>query len=355
MTIKPLMNTICLACKAFYHPRINPVVNDRLVACRAKREMTLYMKAKLTKFKFFVLSDSSNGYNVDFSVYTGKNSFPTDRGLSHGAVMSLLDRKVLGSGYHVYMDDFYTSPKSQTCLLWCLVLVEHTETRGRTSQRLQLSHWAEAPAWDPSGGFGTGLLCVWSGWTRKWCLFVPPSMLPIWERTCKWKSKQNIHGRQSLFRVLHPWLHTTSTWGVLTCPISCCNTTPHNTKQWSGTEKSFYTSWTLPPTKLSYCTKSCLATWLPISSWKSLLPSSVAYHRKQHQNSLAQTMCQFQEISWLQTSEELLLLVAGSVCIAKQVHGKKQQTPWKCLACDVHLCLQLNINFSRNGTKVCDC
>ncbi|XP_016314883.1 piggyBac transposable element-derived protein 4-like [Sinocyclocheilus anshuiensis] len=114
--IKPLMDTIRLACKAFYHPRRNVAVKERLVACRANTGMTVYMKAKLTKFKFFVLSDSSNGYTVDFSVYTGKNSFLTDRGLSYDAVMSLLDRKVLGSGYHVYMDDFYTSPKLFTDL-----------------------------------------------------------------------------------------------------------------------------------------------------------------------------------------------------------------------------------------------
>uniref|UniRef100_A0A8C2CEM4 PiggyBac transposable element-derived protein domain-containing protein n=1 Tax=Cyprinus carpio TaxID=7962 RepID=A0A8C2CEM4_CYPCA len=114
--IKPLMNTIRLVCKAFYHPRRNLAVKERLVACRANIGMTAYMKAKLTKFKFFVLSDSSNGYTVDFSVYTGKNSFPADRGLSYDAVMSLLDRKVLGSGYHVYMDDFYTSHKLFTDL-----------------------------------------------------------------------------------------------------------------------------------------------------------------------------------------------------------------------------------------------
>ncbi len=244
---------------------------------------------------------------------------------------------------------------SQTCLLWSLVLVGRTETRGRTSRRLQLSHCAGAPAGDPSGGFGTGLLCVWSGWTRKWCPYVPPSMLPIQESACKGKSKHNIHGRQSLFHVLHLWLHTTSTWGVLTCPISCCSTTLHSTKPWSGTEKSSYTSWTLPPTTLSYCTKSCLATWLPISSWKSLLQSSVAYHRKQHQKSLAQTMCQFQELSWLQTSEELLPLVAGSVCIAKQCmersnkhHGNAWLVTFTCV-------FSWTETVSRNGTKVCDC
>ncbi|KAL1247914.1 hypothetical protein QQF64_023290 [Cirrhinus molitorella] len=116
--IKPLMDTIRLACKSFYHPRQKLAVNERLVACRVNTEMARYTKVKPTKlgFKFFVLSDSLNGYTVDFSVYTGKNSFPAEHGLSYDTVMSLLDRKVLGSGYHVYMDDFYTSPKLLTDL-----------------------------------------------------------------------------------------------------------------------------------------------------------------------------------------------------------------------------------------------
>ncbi|XP_026059145.1 piggyBac transposable element-derived protein 4-like [Carassius auratus] len=116
--IKPLMDTIRLACKAFYHPRRNLAVKERLVACRAKTGIRRCTKVKPTKlgFKFFDLSDSSNGYIVDFSVYTGKNRFPAGRGLSYDAVMSLLDRKVLGSGYHVYMNKFYTSPKLFTDL-----------------------------------------------------------------------------------------------------------------------------------------------------------------------------------------------------------------------------------------------
>ncbi|KTG35826.1 hypothetical protein cypCar_00003561 [Cyprinus carpio] len=111
--VKPLMDTIRLACKTIYHPRRNLAVDERMVACKASTGMTQYMKAKPTKwgFKLFVLADSSNGYTVDFSVYTGKNKAATGNGLPYDTVMSLLDKKVLGSGYHVYMDNFYTSPK----------------------------------------------------------------------------------------------------------------------------------------------------------------------------------------------------------------------------------------------------
>ncbi|XDV36733.1 hypothetical protein PO909_006462 [Leuciscus waleckii] len=111
--VKPLMETIRHACKSIYHPRRNLAVDERMVACKAHTGMTQYMKAKPTRwgFKLFVLADSSNGYTLDFSVYTGKNNFPTGHGLSYDAVTSLLDCKVLGSGYHVYMDNFYTSPK----------------------------------------------------------------------------------------------------------------------------------------------------------------------------------------------------------------------------------------------------
>ncbi|XP_066504148.1 piggyBac transposable element-derived protein 4-like [Hoplias malabaricus] len=110
---KPLMNTVQNACKSFYHPHRNLAVDERMVPCRGHNSMTQYMKDKPTKwgFKLFVLADSSNGYTVDFSVYTGKNNFPTGQGLSYDSVMSLVDKSFLGSGYHVYMDNFYTSPK----------------------------------------------------------------------------------------------------------------------------------------------------------------------------------------------------------------------------------------------------
>lgn len=111
--VKPLMETIQKACKSFYHPSRSLVVDERVVPCtgHSRRKRTVRNTPSKCFFKLFVLTDSSNGYTVDFSVYTGRNNFPTGRGLSYDSVMSLIDRKQLGSGYHVYMDSFYTSPK----------------------------------------------------------------------------------------------------------------------------------------------------------------------------------------------------------------------------------------------------
>lgn len=111
--VKLLMDKIREACKTCYHPKRNLAVDERMVATKAKTGMTHYMKRKPTKwgFKLFVMADSSNGYTVDFTVYTGKDSSYTGQGISYDTVMSLMDPSFLGLSYHVYMDNFYTSPK----------------------------------------------------------------------------------------------------------------------------------------------------------------------------------------------------------------------------------------------------
>ncbi|XP_060779637.1 piggyBac transposable element-derived protein 3-like [Neoarius graeffei] len=82
--VKPLMDTIQIACKAFYHPHRSLSVDDCMAPSRG-HTMRQYMKDKPTKwdFKLFVLADSSNGYTLDFSVYKGKSNLPTGHGLSY--------------------------------------------------------------------------------------------------------------------------------------------------------------------------------------------------------------------------------------------------------------------------------
>lgn len=111
--LKPLHDHMKNMCKALYHPRQNIAIDERMVATKAKLGMRQYMKNKPTKYgiKLFVLADSCNGYTVAFNVYTGRSHFSTGQGLSFNSVMSLIDTKFLGSGYHLYCDNFYTSPK----------------------------------------------------------------------------------------------------------------------------------------------------------------------------------------------------------------------------------------------------
>ncbi|CAB1338355.1 unnamed protein product [Coregonus sp. 'balchen'] len=111
--VKPLMDDIRTACQAHYHPKKELSVDERMVATKAKTGMTQYMKDKPNKWgiKLFVLAESNNGYTLNFNVYVGKAHTPSVHGLSYDAVMDLIQPSHLGTGYHIYMDNFYTSPK----------------------------------------------------------------------------------------------------------------------------------------------------------------------------------------------------------------------------------------------------
>ena len=57
----------------------------------------------------WVLADSSNGYVWKWELYTGKQEREDGVGLSHQVVMSL-SRPLQHKGYHLYCDNFYSSP-----------------------------------------------------------------------------------------------------------------------------------------------------------------------------------------------------------------------------------------------------
>uniref|UniRef100_A0A671KY56 PiggyBac transposable element-derived protein 4-like n=1 Tax=Sinocyclocheilus anshuiensis TaxID=1608454 RepID=A0A671KY56_9TELE len=352
--IKPLMDTIRLACKAFYHPRRNVAVKERLVACRANTGMTRRTKVKPTKlgFKFFVLSDSSNGYTVDFSVYTGKNSFPTDRGLSYDAVMSLLDRKVLGSGYHVYMDDFYTSPKLFTDLFALKVGACGT-------YRDQRKDFPKTAANSLSRNSSRGSI----RWIRD-----GPLVCVKWMDTQEVSVCSTIHAAYTGERVQRK-IKAQHTWKtkILPCPAPV---TAYNQHMGGVDLSDQLLQYYAAQHKTMKWYRKIFLHFLDIAATNAFILHKELHGNMTHDQFMEELITELCGVSQkaapkqfstdhvpipgaeLTSNVRRIATVGRRICVhCKAVHGKKQQTPWKCQACDVHLCLQLNRNCFQEWHK----
>ncbi|XP_030012473.1 piggyBac transposable element-derived protein 3-like [Sphaeramia orbicularis] len=111
--VRPLYDDILNACQAYFHPRRELAVDERMVATKTKTCKSQYMTDRPTQrgIKFFVLTESCSGYTVNFQIYTGKAATVSENGLAYDVVMNLISPSSLGTGYHLYMNIFYTSPK----------------------------------------------------------------------------------------------------------------------------------------------------------------------------------------------------------------------------------------------------
>ncbi|XP_052453883.1 piggyBac transposable element-derived protein 4 [Carassius gibelio] len=352
--IKPLMDTIRLACKAFYHPRRNLIVNERLVACRANTEVTRHSKTKMTKlgFKFFDLSDSSNGYIVDFSVYTSNNSFPAGRGLSYDAVMSLLDRKVLGSGYHVYMDDFYTSPKLFTDLFAlkfgaCGIYRDHRKDFPKTAANsLSSDSTMGSIRWIRDGP----LVCV--KWMDTQVVSVCSTIHAAYTGD-RVKRKAKVQDRWKT-KIL-PCPAPVSAYNHHMGSVDLSNqllqfyTIQHKAMKWY--RKVFLHFLDIASTNAFLLHKELIGNMTRKEFMEELIAELCGVSKKAEPK---QSNTEHVPIPGAELTSDLIrnATVGRRNCIhCKTVHGKRLQTPWKCQACDVYLCLQLKRNCFQEWHK----
>ena len=99
-------------CADLYQPRQNLAIDERMVKSRHRSGIRQYIEDKPTKWgiKLWVLADSSNGYTIDFNVYIGRAAAGevSDNGLGYDVVVKLM-QPYFNQGYHLYIDNFYTS------------------------------------------------------------------------------------------------------------------------------------------------------------------------------------------------------------------------------------------------------
>ena len=108
--IRPVLDAICSKSKELYNPGKKISIDEAMVKFKGRSSIKQYQPLKPTKrgFKIWCRADSTNGYVDNFIVYTGKSGDGPTANLGHKVVMKICE-DILGKGYNVYCDNYFTS------------------------------------------------------------------------------------------------------------------------------------------------------------------------------------------------------------------------------------------------------
>ncbi|XP_041420032.1 piggyBac transposable element-derived protein 4-like [Xenopus laevis] len=114
--LRPLIDSLSQRFGEVYTPSKNICIDESLLLFKGRIKFRQYIPSKRARYgiKFYKLCESSSGYTSFFMIYEGKDSqldppgCPLDLTVSGKIVWELIT-PLLGRGYHLYVDNFYTS------------------------------------------------------------------------------------------------------------------------------------------------------------------------------------------------------------------------------------------------------
>ena len=111
--VRSVIDTVNNGCIGNYLPNKQVSVDEAMIAYKGRLSFKQYLPAKPTKFgvKVWVRADPSNGYVNEFDIYTGKSSQEPAEGSLGERVVKKLRQRLYGKNHHVYMDNYFSSPK----------------------------------------------------------------------------------------------------------------------------------------------------------------------------------------------------------------------------------------------------
>ena len=101
-------------------PQKNISIDESLIGYEGRGPAIQHMLNKhhhFFRFKLFCLCESESGYTYNFSIYEGKQSSSSEYGISHDICMELM-APLLGQGYHLFTDNWYTAVPLAESLLF---------------------------------------------------------------------------------------------------------------------------------------------------------------------------------------------------------------------------------------------
>ena len=116
--VRPILESIQQKCLENYNPFREQSIDEGMIAYKGRLSFKQYLPAKPTKFgiKVWERASPQNGFCHEFQIYTGKvEGGATEEGLG-ARVVKDLTRKITKKGHHIYMDNFFSSPKLFTDL-----------------------------------------------------------------------------------------------------------------------------------------------------------------------------------------------------------------------------------------------
>ncbi|XP_056397301.1 piggyBac transposable element-derived protein 4-like [Hyla sarda] len=121
--ICPLIDHLNAVFQAAYVPGREISIDESLVHFKGRLQFRQYLPSKRARYgvKMYKLCESASGYTYRFRVYEGKDSSieppecPPVLGITGKIVWDLV-HPILDQGYHLYLDNFYTSVPLFKCL-----------------------------------------------------------------------------------------------------------------------------------------------------------------------------------------------------------------------------------------------
>lgn len=111
--IRNILNMFNTSMKREFVPTRQVSIDECMIPFKGRVKFKQYMPAKPTKWgiKIWALADSNTGYICYTDVYTGKTDRPQGQLGEHVVKKCIEGADIVGQGYHVYVDNFFSSPK----------------------------------------------------------------------------------------------------------------------------------------------------------------------------------------------------------------------------------------------------